>query len=46
MEKNRTDSGMHRWFIPEIMSIVALDSKPITFGEVFSIFFMQRWGFF
>jgi hypothetical protein len=34
---------MHRWFIPGTKSIVDLDSKSITFGEVFSIFFMQRW---
>jgi hypothetical protein len=44
MEKNRTDPGLHRWFIPAIRPGFAVDSTHITFGEVFSIFFMQHWG--
>jgi hypothetical protein len=44
MEKNRTDPGLHRWFIPAIRPGLAVDSTHITFGEVFSIFFMQHWG--
>jgi hypothetical protein len=44
MEKNRTDPGLHRWFIPAIRPGLAVDSTLITFGEVFSIFFMQHWG--
>jgi hypothetical protein len=43
MEKNRTDSGMYRWFAPVIRPGFVFDSKPIAFGEVFYIFFMQRW---
>ncbi len=46
MEKNRTDPEMHRWFVPVIRPGVALDSTLIPFSEVFSIFFMQRWGLF
>jgi hypothetical protein len=44
MEKNRTDPGLHRWFIPAIRPGSAIDSTHITFSEVFSIFFMQHWG--
>jgi hypothetical protein len=44
MEKNRTDPGMQRWLGPVIQFRFALKSKPITFGKVFFIFFMQRWG--
>jgi hypothetical protein len=44
MEKNRTDPGLHRRFIPEIRTGFVAASKHITFGEVFSIFFMQHWG--
>jgi hypothetical protein len=32
---------LHRWFIPAIRPGLAGDSTHITFGEVFSIFFMQ-----
>jgi hypothetical protein len=35
---------MHRWFVPVIRFEFALGSTFIMFGEVFSIFFMQRWG--
>jgi hypothetical protein len=45
MEKNRTDPGLHRWFIPAIRPGSAIDSTHITFSEVFSIFFMQHWGY-
>jgi hypothetical protein len=45
MEKNRTDPELHRWFIPEIRTGFAVDSMPITVSEVFSIFFMQHWGY-
>jgi hypothetical protein len=38
MEKNRTDPGLHRWFIPVIRPGFAVDSMPITVSEVFSIF--------
>jgi hypothetical protein len=44
MEKNRTDSGLHRWFIPAIRPGSALDSTHIMLSEIFSIFFMQHWG--
>jgi hypothetical protein len=46
MEKNRTDPGLHRWFIPAIQPGSAIDSTHIQFSEVFSIFFMQHWGLF
>jgi hypothetical protein len=35
---------MHHWFFPVTRPGFALNSMPITFGEVFSIFFMQHWG--
>jgi hypothetical protein len=34
---------MYHWFVPEIESGFAFNSTPITFGEVFSIYFMQPW---
>jgi hypothetical protein len=42
--KNRTDPVMHSWFVPVFMPGYVIDSTHITFGEVFSIFFMQHWG--
>jgi hypothetical protein len=42
MEKSRTDPGMYRWFVPEIGFGFALNSTPMTFGGVLSIFIMQR----
>ena len=44
MEKNRTDPGRDRWFIPEIKPGFPLPTTSITIGEVCSIFLMQRWG--
>jgi hypothetical protein len=40
-EKNRTNLGMNRWFVPAIRSGIAIDPMLITFGEVFA---MQPWG--
>jgi hypothetical protein len=43
MEENRTDPGLHQWFIPEIRTGFGVDSTHITFGEVFSIFLCNIW---
>jgi hypothetical protein len=44
MDKNRTVPGWHYWFIPVVRQEFVVDSTHLTFGEVFSIFFMQQWG--
>jgi hypothetical protein len=44
MEKNRTNPGIHRWFIQNTRPGIDINSTHITPGEVFSIFFMQHWG--
>ena len=42
MEKNRTDPGLHRWFIPAVRPGFAVDSTHITFGEVFPSFLCKN----
>jgi len=44
MEQNRTLPRMDRGFSPVVRAEFALASTHMAFSEVFSIFFMQRWG--